>query len=499
MTLAFVSANATAQDYEYDLPIKEHIFENGLKLLVIERLGDTRVAAKIWTDMGALNEISGEYGSAHFLEHLMFKGTPTLGAKDWQTEKLLIDEINATEKTMIAELNRARNDFRERGVFHDYKHKQTTPELTRLQKHIDDLERKVEGLTDEGITMKWYQGFGGTRLTASTEQEYMHFDIELPVNRIDIFFRIEADRMTNAIFRKFDAERMILVEQRIGFLNRLNSRYLETMEALVGRTSNVYNPEGYMADFKNYTRQYERYLYDTYFIPNNTTLVLIGGVTMDEMILKVEKYFGGLERKPEPTRYYGQEPLPSGEKRLIYRDNKLSPRVELRYQIPGVGHPDKPYFDVIKEVMLNRLQKTLDDKEIGGNVNVNTMVVHTNNYGLPSSIHFAALYEDTEKLDASEEAMLAEIELLSEENISNEELKFAQKTLRTEWYRAAADPNRLNFHIGHFEVMDSWKTLKPYLETRDRTTVEDVRRLVKQYFIPDNRSIGTVIPKRASQ
>ena len=494
MALTFMGANTAAQDYEYDLPIKEHIFENGLRLLVIERPGDTRVAAKIWTDMGALNEIPGEYGSAHFLEHLMFKGTPTLGAKDWEIEKPLIDEINATEKSMIAELNRARNDIRERGVFHDYKHEQTTPELTRLEKHIDDLERKVEDLTNEGITMKWYQGFGGTRLTASTEQEYMHFDIDLPANRVDIFLRIEADRMTNAIFRKFDAERMILVEQRIGFLNQLNSRYLEAMDALVGRTSNVYIPEGYMTDFKNYTRQYERYLYDTYFIPNNSTLIFVGGVTMDEMILKVEKYFGGLERKPEPTRYYGQEPLPSGEKRLIYRDNKLSPRVELRYQIPGVGHPDKPHFDVIKEVMRNRLQKTLDDKKIGGSINVNTRVVHTNNYGLPSSIHFAALYGDTEKLDASEEAMLAEIKLLSEEYILDEELKFAQKTLRTQWYRAASDPNQLNFHIGHFEVMDSWKTLKPYLEARDKTTVEDVRRLVKQYFIPDNRSIGNVIP-----
>ena len=67
-------------------------------------------------------------------------------------------------------------------------------------------------------------------------------------------------------------------------------------------------------------------------------------VTMDEMIPKVEKYFGGLKRKPEPTRYYGQEPLPSGEKRLIYRDNKLSPRIELRYQIPGVGHPARLYY-----------------------------------------------------------------------------------------------------------------------------------------------------------
>ena len=90
--------------------------------------------------------------------------------------------------------------------------------------------------------------------------------------------------------------------------------------------------------------------------------------------------------------------------------------------------------------------------------------------------------------------MLAEIKLLSKEYILDEELKFAQKTLRTQWYRAASDPNQLNFHIGHFEVMDSWKTLKPYLEARDKTTVEDVRRLVKQYFIPDNLSIGNVIP-----
>ena len=57
-------------------------------------------------------KFSGEYGAAHFLEHLMFKGTPTLGARDWETEKPLIDEINATEKAMIAELNRARNDIR---------------------------------------------------------------------------------------------------------------------------------------------------------------------------------------------------------------------------------------------------------------------------------------------------------------------------------------------------------------------------------------------------
>lgn len=500
LTTILFTACAIAHGYEYDLPVKEHIFDNGLRLLVIERPGDSRVSAKIFTDMGALNERSGEYGAAHFLEHLMFKGTRTLGTRDWEKEKPLIDEINATEQALIEELNRARNDIRQRGVFHDYQHASTTPELERLQARIDALEDQVEKeFAIEGVTMKWYQANGGTRLTAATEQEYMHFDIDLPANRVDIFLRIESDRMQNSIFRKFDAERMILLEQRYSSLNGLGTRFDEAMEGLVGRTSNVYIPEGYLTDFGNYTRQWQRDLYETYFVPNNSTLIFIGGVTMDEMIPKVEHYFGHMQRAPEPMRYYGQEPPPSGEKRLIFRDDKLSPRVEFRFQIPGVGHPDRPHFDVLREVVKNRLQKTLDEQKIGGSVNADTRIVHTSNFGLPASLNIEVVYDDADRLEQGENSALSVFDLLAREDVSSAELRFAQKKLRTDWYRTAADPNRLNFQIGHFQVMDSWKTLQPYLEARDRTTAEDIRRLVNQYFIADNRSIGVVMPRETLQ
>ena len=76
---AFLSPSADAQDGRYALPIKEHLLDNGLRLLVLERPGDSRVVCKIFTDMGALNETPGQYGAAHFLEHLMFKGTETIG------------------------------------------------------------------------------------------------------------------------------------------------------------------------------------------------------------------------------------------------------------------------------------------------------------------------------------------------------------------------------------------------------------------------------------
>ena len=67
--------------------------------------------------------------------------------------------------------------------------------------------------------------------------------------------------------------------------------------------------------------------------------------------------------------------------------------------------------------------------------------------------------------------------------------------LRTDWHRTAADPNALAFQIGHFEVMDSWKTLQPYLQARDATNADDIRALVKKYFVARNRSVGIVTPE----
>ena len=497
--LAVLSSISTAAAQNYNLPIQEHLFDNGLRLLVIERPGETRVVNKIFTDMGALNEKPGEFGAAHFLEHLMFKGTETLGSLDWERERGIHEQIRIAEDALIEELNRARNDLRERGVFHDYRHEVTTPGLEELRALIDSLNRQAQELSEEGPLSIWYMAYGGTGLTATTEQEYMKFDIDLPADRVDLFLRIEADRMQNSIFRNFDAERMVLVEQRIGDLNRAETGFREAMNSLVGRASMVYVPEGYANDFDQYTRRYERELYETYFVPNNTTLIFIGGVTMEQMIPRVEKYFGHMKRAPEPARYQGREPLPSAEKRLIWRSDTLSPRVEIRYQIPGVGHPDRPLFDVLAEAFEKHLQAAVDKAGIGGNVDINTRVVHTSRFGVPASINIELVLADASRVDAAEETLLSELRRLGKNPLADDAVALARKKLRTAWYRTAADPGALAFQIGHFQTMDSWRTLVPYLEARDAATADDLQRLSARYFIPKNRSVGVVLPPEAEE
>ena len=206
IAMSLIAQGAMAQSSRYDLPIKEHLFDNGLRLLVIERPDEDRVVGKIFTDMGALNETPGQLGSAHFLEHLMFKGTPTLGSRTWTVEKGLHEQINAVEDALTEALNRSRNDLRERGVFHDYQHATSSPEIDELRTLIETLNIQVLELNDEGPMKQWYQAYGGTRLTATTEQEYMKFDLDLPADRVELFLRVEADRMQNSVFRNFDAE-----------------------------------------------------------------------------------------------------------------------------------------------------------------------------------------------------------------------------------------------------------------------------------------------------
>ncbi len=300
--------------------------------------------------------------------------------------------------------------------------------------------------------------------------------------------------MQNTVFRNFDAERNVLIEQRVGDLNSAPTDFREAMNSLVGRSSMVYVPEGYANDFEQYTRRYQRDLYETYFVPNNTTLIFIGGVSMADMVPLVEKYFGHMQRRAEPARYEGREPLPSAEKRLNWRSDSLQPRVEIRFQIPGVGHPDRPRFDVLAEAFAEQLQAAVETAGVEGTIDINTRVVHTSRFGVPASINIELVLDDAAQINLAQDALLSELQRLGKETLPSESVALARKKLRTQWYRTAVDPNALAFQIGHFEVMDSWRTLQPYLEARDATTEDDLRSLANKYFIASNRSIGVVLP-----
>lgn len=493
LTIAFLgAASSLAAQTTYEFGIREHVFDNGLRLLVVERPDDPRVAAKIFTDFGSLIEQPGQLGAAHFLEHLLFKGTRSLGTTDWQREQPLRDSIARMDRALSEARNAARNELRERGVFHDYRHAQSTPLIDSIQAEIARLELTASAYRDPGAMMRWYQAYGGTGLTATTEQEYMKFDINLPRERVELFLRVESDRMRNTVFREFDAERMILVEQRLGDLNRVSTPFYEAMNAQVGMVHPVFFPEGYRSDFYQYNRAYQRNLYERWFIPNNTTLVFVGGVRLEDMVPLVDRWFGDMYRAPEPTRTFAIEPVPHGEKRLIWSSPDLSPRVDMRHLIPGVGHPDRPHVDVLAEVLRLEVGDALRDAGVNGSVDVNTRVVHTERFGVPATLNIEVVTGSEATLDAAEQAVLIAITRVQQRGTAAGRLARVKKRLRTEWYRTQQNADAFAFEIGHFQTMDSWQTLAEHLNARERTTSDDLMRIASRYLIADNRTVGAV-------
>ena len=482
------------------LDIQEHVLDNGLTILVVEDHRMPRVAANLWIRVGSMQEPTGLHGMTHFLEHVIHQGTTTIGTTDLAAELPILQEIHDTEQELIAVRNRERNRLRERDVFIDEMAWPGTPETQALRERLYELEDQDNGYRDFWTSYKWYMQHGGYArhqdpVPASTEQDYMEINMALPREHLELFFRLEADRMANAILRGWEAQRFTVLEQILGGQSRPQTRFNVAIDGVTASSHPVYRPDGgHIRDFGNFTRAAHQRIYDDYFVPNNAALVLVGDVTLAEVVPLAERYFGRLPRGPEPPADLDveAEPVPGGSIRLDWTE-PLSPQVHVRYRIPGMGHPDRPVFDLIAALLGGPHGLAAQRLAAGGttaSVSADFRVIHTYRFGSPGAFNLVARAGADGDLPDVERGLLAALDDLRAGRIDPAALERAHKRLRVEWAEFLANPQELAFLIGHHHTMNHWSTLPALIEARDAATAEDVRRVAETYFVPSNRVIA---------
>jgi predicted Zn-dependent peptidase len=482
------------------LDIQEHVLDNGFTLLVLEDHRMPRVAANLWIRIGSMQEPVGLHGMTHFLEHVIHQGTTTIGTSDFAAELPILREIYETEQELIALRNRERNQLRERAVFMDEMAWPETPEMDALRRRLYELEDRDHRYRDFWASYKAYMQHGGySRHTdpvpASTEQDYMEINMALPRENLELFFRLEADRMANAILRGWEAQRFTVLEQVLGGLSQPQTRFNEAIDGVTGAAHPVYLPDGgHLRDFGNFTRAAQQKILDAYFVPNNLALVLVGDVTMADVVPLAERYFGALPRGPQPPADLDleTEPVHGGSIRLDWTE-PLSPQVHVRFRSPGLGHPDRPVFDLIAALLSGPhgvAGQRLAAAGTAASVSADFRVIHTNRFGSPGALNLVGRAGTDGDLAAVERGLLAALEDLRAGRIDASALARAHKRLRVEWAEVRANPQELAFLIGHFHTMNHWSTLPALIEARDRATAEDVRRVAGTYFVPSIRVIA---------
>ena len=466
---------------ELGIDPQELILDNGFRIVLVEDHRVPRVAASLQYRFGGLQERNGEHGAAHFLEHAMHQGTTSVGVKDRDVDRRLLRTIYDTEQELLAERNANRNALRERNVFFDEGEWPATTKETALRQKLYALEDEQGRNRIFWEEYNWYRRNGGIMrhgdpVPANTGNELLRIEVDLPKERIEMFFRLEADRMVNAVFRGWEAQRFTVLEQFFVLQRQDNGRFLEALNGVTGLAHPIFiHPGGHLRDHAYWNRASMLRMYDDYIVPNNATLSLVGDLTIDDARGLALKYFGQVPRAPAPPANMDVEvePPPGGTVRLDWLE-PLDPSVILRYRIPGVGHPDRPVFDVMARLLR------------GGEWQASAT-----QSGSPGTLSVQARAARDEDLPALERTGLERIERLRKGPIDDARLARVQREFRLEWELLRSDRGGLATQIGSFAVADDWRTLRTYYDARAATTAQDIRRVTDKYLVPRNLVIAT--------
>lgn len=468
----------------------EHKLANGLTVLMVERHQTPVVSVNITFAVGGVNEQVGQTGLAHLYEHMAFKGTRTVGTKDYDKEKLTLDELSRVGTL----LDQRQRELAKKGSA-------VTPEeqaaLDALQKQVADLHMQAGQYVVGNEMALLYQRHGGVGLNASTGKDLTRYTISLPANRLPVWAAIEADRMANPVLREFYKERgVVMEERRLRNDDSPNGLLFETFTSAAFRAHPYGVPTiGWGSDILSLTPAATEAFFKTYYGPNNATIALVGDINPKEVVALIEGTFGKIPAANATPEIVTVEPEQRGERRVEVEFD-AEPIVAIGYHKPGLGHPDDEVFDVIDEILTDgltsRLQSTLvREKRLAASVgsDANYPGVRAPNLFILTATPLAP--HTTVEVEA---AIYAELERLKTEPVPEKELQKIVNNIDADLVRTLRSNSGLASQLALFQtVAGDWRYV---LKSRDRiaaVTPADIQRVARQYFTKSNRTVGTLV------
>ncbi|HEY3308274.1 MAG TPA: pitrilysin family protein [Desulfuromonadaceae bacterium] len=464
--------------------VVEHTFKNGMKLLMVERHTSPTVSAWIRFKVGSVNERSDERGIAHLLEHMLFKGTTTLGTKDYAAEKPVLDEIEKTAQAMIAE--KAKRD------------KADKTKVGELEKQLAELESQASKFVIKDEFFEIYSKNGGVGYNAFTSRDGTTYLISLPSNKLELWAAIESDRMQNAVLREFYSERSVVMEERRRSTDAEPEGKLWENFLATSFLAHPYGQPtiGWMSDIENLTRTKAEQFFHTYYGPHSAIVAIVGDINPKETIALVERYFGSIKPGKQPAQVTAEEPRQEGERR-IEQIAEAEPTLVIGFHKPAITAPDDYVFDVINMILgsgrTSRLYKKLIlEKQIASDVSV----FDAPGSRFPNLFLVNATPRAPHAIKEVEAAILEELERLKTEPVTERELQRNLNKIEFEEARRMGTNGGLARNLTEYEATTgSWRYMIEYRRKVAQVTASDIQRVARQYLTRENRLTGFITTK----
>jgi predicted Zn-dependent peptidase len=494
--LGALAVRAAAQE----LPVIETNLPNGMRLLLVPRHDEPAVAGGWVAHVGSSNEKPGSTGIAHLFEHMMFKGTTTIGTKDYRKDLEIMAEQEKVRDEMRAEEAKLRAAWR-RGDIDDWqKPENKSARWNELNRQFQELVAEQRKILVKNEYYKIYSANGASGMNAFTTEDMTVYFCSVPANKLELWMWMESERLLHPVRREFYSERDVVFEERrmrtdsppLGLLN-------EAFTSMFWESLPYHWPTvGWPSDIPAISKPQADQFYATYYQPQNLTAVLVGDFDPAKAWALAQKYLGRIPRGTNPIPdVVTMEMRQPGEKRLN-GEADVNPQVDIMWHTVPFGHKDSYALHVLEQVLSDNTGRLYKGLVLGSGVASDVSVSQ-------QAQKWAGYFEITgQAADGHtpaevEQGIYGELARLKHEEVLADELQKVKNKFAAEVFR-----NReTNMGILMGLLMDdgdgNWREFLDANNKLQAVTPADVMRVANKYFTKDNRAVATYTRKTGGQ
>ena len=483
---ALLAAQSVADlQKSFEKQVTEFTLANGLHFIVIERHEAPVVSFHTYMNVGSVDDPSAESGLAHMFEHMAFKGTPTIGTKNWPEEKAAMDAVDVIYNLLDAERNK--------GPRADPK------KIAAIEADLESAMQKADSYVEPNEYDRVVESNGGLDMNAGTGEDSTNYYYSFPSNRIELWFLLESERFLHPVFREFYKERdVVREERRMRVESSSQGKLVEALSATAFAAHPYHNePGGWASDIDHFRRPAAQRFYQQYYVPANMTLGIAGDVNPAQARKFAEKYFGRLPARPLPSQYRTVEPPQEGEKRVTI-SSPAQPFLILAYKRPDRHSPDDAALSVLDAVLSDGrtgliYKDMVRDKQMALGAGSQPQFPGGK---YPSLFLLYSAPSTGRSAEENEKELYQIVEQVKTTKVDQQTLDRVKTKLRAALIRKLGSNTGLAVELCTYYVnYGDWRKLFTELDDYEKVTAEDVQRVAKTYLVPEHLTVAhTFVP-----
>lgn len=469
---------------------------NGMKVILLKRGFAPTVACYIKYKAGSYDEKPGDFGIAHMLEHMLFKGTKKVGTYDFQAERkylrLTIRYANY--------LDRWRKKYEKAIKAGDkIKTSQAKEELTKWKKRLAHISQQSKAYIHTEPYSQIYARQGAKGYNAYTSSDLTNYQIQLPNNRLEVWALLEADRMQNAVFRDFYTERLVVQEERrMRVDNSPRSKLWERFRSEIYGSHPYGHPIiGPMTSIRFLSHKQAVDFYHSYYAPNNTVISLVGNINLEKTEKIIRKYFSPLKHRSLAKTPQTDPPVPRSLN--VKMSGGSVPLLYTAWLKPAAPDPNDLYLEALSGILARGRESrlytrlVLEDKKAVqvssyngavGRRGDNLFIIHA----LPSP---GVSLKELKKI------ILQEIRKIRLEGVSQKEINRFQSATQLYLSESFQSNSFLADSLSRFEILtDDYRNLFRFNKLIGEMKPSDIQRAAVRFLRPEYLMTAQLIPDK---